>query len=226
MKFNLLDYMSNRVEGSHAKRETGPVLTISRQFGCSAKSIAKALTEELNRLYPEKKQWEWVNKEIFEGVAKELEVSKERILHVFEGERKEFIWDVFRGFSEKYYKSDATIRAKLKDLISDIAFEGNKIIIGLGSVAVLREHPLSLHIRLIAPQKWRLEQAGQKMDVSSYELKNYMETVDKKRDNLLNSYSGIKQKEDIFDITFNVANLTQEEMIASIIRIMELRQIV
>ncbi len=226
MKFNLIDYMSNRIEDKPSGIEKAPVVTISRQFGCSAKVIAKDLANFLNEQGSSKTEWEWVNKEIFEGVAKELEVSKDRILHVFEGERKDLVWDIFRGFSEKYYASDAKIRGKLKEMIVDIAHEGHKIIIGLGSVALLRNYPQAIHIKLTAPKKWRLERAGEKMEISQKELKTHLETVDQKRENLLKSYSGLKVQGDIFDINFNVANLSKEEITASIVAIMKLRGMV
>jgi hypothetical protein len=50
MHIDLLKYMSDRIheEGIRGK-EAGPVITLSREYGCPSKIIAGSLAEELTR---------------------------------------------------------------------------------------------------------------------------------------------------------------------------------
>lgn len=223
MKFDLLQYMSQRMNLLEEPRGYAPVITISRQYGCSAKELAHLLVERIRQKYPNQPQWRWVNKEIFEGVARELQVSTDRILHVFEGQKKDFVWELFRGFADERHLSDAAIRNKLITLLAGIAYEGNRIIIGLGGAAVLQNHPKALHLRLMASTKWRLAYLSEHSDASVLELKAEMSQMDEKRERLLNSYSGLKHGEELFDLTLNVAKVDQEEQVEMVLRLMEMR---
>ena len=60
----LLDYMSKRAEKFKIKKtETGPVITISRDYGCFATEIARQITIVLNE--NNKTNWKFITKEIF-----------------------------------------------------------------------------------------------------------------------------------------------------------------
>ncbi len=56
----------------------GPVITISREYGCHGKRIAEKLADILtakSKASGENKQWRWISKEILEQSAKELKLS-------------------------------------------------------------------------------------------------------------------------------------------------------
>ncbi|MDA3780112.1 MAG: hypothetical protein PF487_07855 [Bacteroidales bacterium] len=59
----------------------GPVVTISREFGCPAKMIAKKISEKLNEIHAgkEKQNWKIVTKEILDNAAKELGLETDKI---------------------------------------------------------------------------------------------------------------------------------------------------
>ena len=70
----LLEYMRNRFSAeksnkAHSNKKLGPVVTISREYGCPAKRLAGMLSSALNRIELEnytKNHWSWIGKEILE----------------------------------------------------------------------------------------------------------------------------------------------------------------
>ncbi|NJK86901.1 MAG: cytidylate kinase-like family protein [Bacteroidales bacterium] len=86
MKIDLIKYMSERLQSECGQiKEAGPVITISREYGCPAKKIAQILTEQLTKKMFIKGadiEWKYITKEIMTESAKELEVDPEKIQHV------------------------------------------------------------------------------------------------------------------------------------------------
>jgi hypothetical protein len=98
MKVDLLKYMSDRLQENYGKaKEPGPVITISREYGCPAKRIAQKLTEELTRkMFVKGKdiEWKYITKEIMSESAKELELDPAKIQYVFKYEQKSLLDDI------------------------------------------------------------------------------------------------------------------------------------
>ena len=102
MKYDLVSYLKKHFEDRDVKlkkpdKEGGPVITISRQYGCPAKHVAEKLSEKLtemckNREY--KVQWKWIGKEILAEAAKELNVEPSRIKYIFNYEQRGIIDDI------------------------------------------------------------------------------------------------------------------------------------
>ena len=75
----LLKYMTERMnEEKSSKREPGPVITLSREYGCYASRIAEILSQRLSQLSQKDKKavkWQVVSNEILEEAAKKLEAE-------------------------------------------------------------------------------------------------------------------------------------------------------
>lgn len=230
MSIDLKKYLTEQYQRSiGSDRSPGPVITISRQYGCSAKEYAMLLAEKLNEIRLEKNQkaaWSWINKEIFVKTARDLNLKESRVLHVFEGQKKGLIDSIILSTAEKYYTSDTAIKKKIIEVIRDVAEHGNMIIIGLGSVAITRDIKKSLHIRLEAPFKWRVEQAVNKYGKSIQETERITRDTDLKRDSLRKLYTPKSDPDELFDITYNINSLSKEEIVDSVICILKKRKMI
>jgi cytidylate kinase len=230
MTIDLKKYLTEQYQRTISKnQEPGPVITISRQYGCAAKEYAAMLGEKLNELKKnkdEKNEWTWLNKEIFVKTARELNLKESRILHVFEGQKKGLIESIILSTSEKYYTSDTVILKKIIEVIRSFAESGHIIIIGLGSVAITRDIKKSLHIKLEAPFKWRVEQAVKKYGKNFAETEKITIETDYKRDSLRKMYTPKSDPDELFDITYNISSLSKEEIVDSIISILQKRKMV
>jgi len=230
MHIDLLKYASDRIHDESGKgQEAGPVITISREYGCPAKLIAGRLAEELTRkLFVKGKDaiWRFITKEIMAESAKALEIDPEKIKYVFEYEQKSVIEDIISAQFNKYYKSERKIRNTVAKVIRNMAYEGNVIIVGRGGVAITHDIPKSLHIMLEAPIEWRTVRVAQNYNISQEEAKKAALDIDKKRKEFREYFQGKDTDYTRFDLTINCMAFTMEEIVHIILRVAEIRKLV
>ncbi len=209
--------------------ETGPYISISRDFGCMANVIAQKLSRELtkrNKAAGIQKDWKWINKQILQESAKALELSPSKIEYVFQSQRKTMMDEIVSAMSTRYYKSDKRIRKTIIEVIRSIAKTGHVIIVGRGGVAFAQDNPKSLHIKLIAPIEWRVDRIVKHYNKTPKEALKYVLEVDEERKYLINSFMGFETDCAIFDMIFNRQSLKDDEIITSILNLMEKRKLI
>jgi len=209
--------------------QPGPVVTISRDFGCSGKFLADKLNQRLNQ---EKKgdqskgMWRVVTKEILDESAKELELHPSQIEYVFKYEKRSAIDEILGSLSSKYYKSDRKIRNTIKKVIYTIGMEGNSVILGRCGAVITKDLPRSLHVRLIAPIEWRTEVIRKRFNLTEKKAKEYVLDIDKKRAELRNNLAGKEVDDTFFDLLFNTKSFEFDEMVDVIIKALETKEII
>lgn len=209
--------------------QSGPVVTISRQAGCSGNTIANKLMLRLNRINLEKERkqlWKVVNKEIIESAARELELHPSRIQHVFKGRRKGLLDEMILSMSTKYYKSDRKIIKIINEVISSIANEGYVIIVGRGGVAITKDHPQALHIKIQAPEEWRIDVIAAKHQISKEEARKYVVEVDRYRGKLLEDFQVTTAEDELFDVILNAKRLSDDELVESMIHLLGIKNLI
>lgn len=230
----LFNYLNRRLheadsKNSETEKKPGPVLTISRQSGCSARRLTQKLVEELNKRTIEKdeiKKWDYINKELLEKAARELDVKPSEIAYVFKYQERNALGDIFASYANKYYKSDRKIRKTIADVIRSIAAEGNIIVIGRAGVVLTKDIMQSLHVSLEAPMEWRSLMISERYDLSFAEARKSVIEMDKKRARFRESFEGKNTDYTWFDVTFNRMSLTENEIISAIIKMMETKKLI
>jgi cytidylate kinase len=229
MHIDLLKYMSDRIqEEGNRFREAGPVITISREYGCPSKMIASRLAEELTRkVFVKGKdiKWKYITKEIMAESARALEVDPDKIKYVFQYEQKSMLDDILSAQFTKYYISERKIRNTVAKVIRNMAYEGNVIIVGRGGVAIAHDIPKSLHIMLEAPLDWRILRVAENYHISQDEAKKTALEVDKKRKEFREYFQGKNTDYTRFDLTFNCMAFSIEEIIQIILKAAEIRKL-
>ena len=230
MKVDLLKYMSDRLQEDCGKtKEPGPVVTISREYGCPAKRVAQKLTEELTRkMFVKGKdiEWRYITKEIMSESAKELGLDPSKIQYVFKYEQKGLLDDIIVAHSTKYYKSDRRIRNTVAKVIRNISCEGYVIIVGRGGVAITRDIPKSLHVHLEAPLEWRVLRTSAKHNISLEAAEQYALDIDRKRKQFREFFEGKNTDYTRFDITLNSMTLSIDETVNIILKSAEIRKLI
>ena len=209
--------------------ETGPFISISRDFGCMANVIAQKLSAELtqrNKQKGIKKEWKWINKVILEEAAKALELSPAKIEYVFQSQKKTIMDEVVSAMSARYYKSDKKIRRTIVEVIRTIVKTGHIIIVGRGGVAFKNDNPKSLHIKLIAPIEWRIDRISKNYQKSRQEALKYILEIDQERKFLIDSFMGFDTDDSVFDIIFNRQTMDDESITSIIIQTLERRKLI
>ncbi|MDC0584122.1 cytidylate kinase-like family protein [Bacteroidales bacterium] len=228
MKQDLLKYMSERYpEEIMGLKYEGPVITISREYGCPAKNVAIELVKRLNNSPHKIKKfpWRWISKEILAEAAKELDLDPENLKYIFDYKKRGLIDEIILSHSKKYYKSDRKIRNTIARVIRNISIEGNAVIIGRGGVAITRDIEKSLHINLEAPMEWKALRVSEKHGMPIDEAVKLANDIDKKRKEFREYFEGKNSDYTRFDIKYNCMTLSTNEIVDDIINMVQVRKL-
>lgn len=230
MKTDLLSYLTQRYyKDERSKTEPGPVVTISREYGCPAKDVAAKLSEALNTklvVRGEKPLWRWISKEILNEVARELEMDPEEIRYIFEYEKKGIFDDILKSHSQKYYKNDRRIRNTIGKVIRSLGVQGHVIIVGRAGVVLTKDIPRSLHVNLEAPLEWRALRTSEKKCMTIEQARKFALDMDRKRREFREYYAGKDTDYTRYDVTFNCMTLSVDEIVDALLKIAELRKLI
>jgi cytidylate kinase len=209
------DYFDGRYRESILSKppaEDGPVITLSRLTGCDARQVASILVEDLNRKYGTSK-WRWVDKDIISAIAKELNTDNQRVENFYKGIELSNISEMIMAFSGGFV-SDLRVKKAIKDVVLSICKEGHIVLVGRGGVSLAHDIKDSLHIRIVAPFYWRVENVikKKKLDVGSAE--EYVVDTDEKRFHLIQTFLDKKPLniDYLFDATINRSSFTIQEI--------------
>ncbi len=219
MSTDLITYFSERYyHNVKTPSATGPFLTISRETGCGATELARNLVREFRK---NGVHWHFVNKEVLEQSAKQLQLDQQKLVHKLEIEHQSQLDEIVWAFGERYYKSEKKIRETISQVIRHYASMGKIIIVGRAGVAILHEMKKGLHIRLEAPVEWRIQSLVKRKLTSENSARLFIKDTDKKRNLMLEQFSGKPLSEIYFDLRFNTATFSEKQMIEMIIKAME-----
>lgn len=204
----------------------GPVITISREYGCPGKQIAKKLSEilsERNRRLGRESDWRWISKEIIEESARELKLTPSLIQDLSDYKRHSFFENLALFFSEDYYPGDAKIKNTIAKFIHSAAVEGNVVIVGRAGEAITKNIKNSIHVKLQAPIEWRAEVVSHLENISISDAKKQCVDQDRRRAQFRNYFERERPDIDFFDMMFNCKVLTDDEIVEMLMIISETR---
>jgi len=205
------DYFDDRYRESILNKpqsDDGPVITLSRLTGCDARQIASNLVNDMNHKYATTK-WKWVDKDIIYSIAKELDTDTQRVENFYKGIELSNLSEMIMAFSGGFV-SDLRVKKAIKDVVLAMCKEGNIILVGRGGVSIAHEIPDALHIRLIAPFYWRVENVMEKKEMDIEVAEEYVVDTDEKRFNLIQAFLDKKplNLDYLFDSTINRSSFT------------------
>ncbi|MGE5406282.1 MAG: AAA family ATPase [Methanosarcina sp.] len=209
------DYFDGRYRESILKKpasEDGPVITISRLTGCDARQVATVLVEAINRKFDTEK-WRWVDKDIIYAIAKELNTGTERVENFYKGIELSNISEMIMAFSGNFV-TDLRLKKAIRDVVLAICKDGHVILVGRGGVSITNKIEDSLHIRLIAPFDWRVENIMKKKQLTIEKAEEYVVETDEKRHHLILSFLDKKPLniDYLFDATLNRSSFSIPEL--------------
>lgn len=230
----LAQYMKDRFkdESVHPKKNNskgGPTVTISREYGCPAKRLAGMLSSELNRREIEnfsKHRWQWIGKEILDESARELNLKSDMIREVANKEGSGVVDDIVMSLSHKYYPSDQKVKKTIGEVIRSFAEQGHVIIVGRGGISLTRDIPNSLNIKIQAPIEWRINDVSKRHMISLAEARKKIQSIDAHRIAICEFFEGSKIDNSAFDVIFNYMSLDEEDIITTIVRLMESKDMI
>ena len=234
MKNQITDYAgTNSGLGTKALQSYGPVITISRECGCSAKRIATKLAKILSG-YSFKSdtktdvEWRWVSKEIIEEAARKLETNPGKINNVFQTEKKTPIHEITTAFStEKVYDADDFhVIHTVGQVMKSFAQEGHFIIVGRGAEILTEGIQNRLSVKLQAPLDWRVKRIMQISNLSYVDARDYVINVDVQRDLFIEHIAGRKVNNTDYDVVFNYSTMMDDHIVDAVISMLKNRNMI
>lgn len=234
MKNILVNYLVNKQDDRKGLvKIPGPVITISRECGCSAKRIATKLSKILTgySYMSETKtnvEWRWVSKEIIRQAVLELDQDTEQVKNGIVGDAKMRLQEVKSAFSvEKMYDADdQKVIATVKDVVYRIAEEGHCIIVGRAAGFITRDIPGNINIKLQAPLEWRVNRIMQINNMSYAEAQDYVLKMDRQRELFIEHIAGRKLNNCDFDMVFNYATMLDDHIVDAIISVLKNKRMI
>jgi cytidylate kinase len=226
----LLNYMNKRLLEQQLveKTEPGPVITISRECGCGARNIAKQLSEQLNQksgTSAHKAEWHWIDKEILQQSAEKLNLNPSLVNRVLTDKERGTMDEILSAMSNRYFKTDKKIQQTTLDVMRSFATEGNVIIIGRGGVVACREIKHSLHIRLEAPEDWRIESILHLRTITRADATRYIHEQDELRNRYIEKVLSGKSSNLLYDVIFNCSKFSGSDIVQAILHLAEAKGI-
>lgn len=211
----LIEYMNQRIRKQEVRAyRPGPVITISREYGCFATEIAQKLTERISPLSPS--PWNYITKEILEESAKELEVPEREIADVFGAKEKGFLADLIVSFSGKKYKSDGLIIKTISSVVRKYAEQGNIIIVGRAGYCIAKDIEQALHARIIAPFDYRAAAIQKRFRLDRKQAEQKVRETDENRKRFMSFFKEYRCDSEAFDLILNRSRMTADEMATAI----------
>lgn len=207
----------------------GPVVTISREFGCDAKVLAALLAAKLNEFYlpiGAKQTWAVVSKEILLETAKQLKTDSKKIEYVFSFERRNLVDDFLLSLSAKNHLSDWFVKEAIKKVIREFAQTGFSIIIGRAGAQISRDIEKSLHIKLVAPFEFRKQLVMKKYGLEDKDAEKKIKEMDHNREKLIKMFVKETHCEGCYDVYYNIRFLTHEQICNNVVNLMEQKKLV
>lgn len=222
----MLDRGRQKAEPPH---RLGPVITLSREYGCYATRIAQLLVARLSshsESAPNPQSWTWLSNEILSEAAQKLETDPSSISHIFGAEERDLLRDIIDSFSVKKYVSDSYIKHTITTVVRSYAEKGNVVIVGRAGCVVTRDIDLSVHIRLIAPLEWRVKHIQERFKVTTNAAHKMIAENDEKRRQFMKFFHGDLPDAELFDAILNRGQMSENEMVDSIIALVKARGLV
>jgi cytidylate kinase len=220
----IFDYFDTRYRAEMLGRpidQTGPVITISRLTGCDGREVAAELVARMNLRY-NTNRWKWVDKDIIYHAAHELKTDTNRIETYYQGMTMSDMSQMIMAFSGTFV-TDSSVKKAVKEVVLSIARDGYAVIIGRGGVSITRDMANALHIRLVAPLYWRVENVMKKKGMVIEKAEEYIIETDEKRYKMIVDFLDKKPQsiDYLFDAILNRSSFNREQLSSLIVTMYE-----
>ncbi|MBN2106119.1 MAG: cytidylate kinase family protein [Deltaproteobacteria bacterium] len=218
-KPTISSYLREHLDDIGQKKEPGPYITISRQWGCDGYGLGNILADKLNSR-DEESRWKVYYKELLKQLAEDTGLTEEML----ERERKSkpsLLKDFLRGLKRSGIPDGYEVRNKITMMVRTVAFEGHAIIIGQGGTAATGDLANGLSIRVEAPRDWRMVRICQRDKLDKQAAIAKMMDIEKQRQHLREIYERQNPRQPVFNLVFDNAMFTNEAIADMIVMAME-----
>lgn len=192
-----------------AQAQVRPVITISRETGAGAVTIAQRVAEVMQQMKPAD-QWAVFDRELAAEVLKTHNLPErlaEYMAEAKQSEIKDFVGQVV-GLHPPLW----TLVEKTNETIRRLAGSGNVILVGRGGNCVTKNLPQAFHVRLVCDLDKRVERVMETYEVDAAGARRLIEVKDRERREYV-SHNFSRNIEDPLDyhLVMNTGAISDEE---------------
>ena len=223
-KPTISSYLRDHLDDIATKKEPGPYITISRQWGCDGIELGQMLVSKLNQRDKEQR-WKLYQKELLRQLAEDTGLAEE----ILEKERKSkpsLLKDFLRGLRKNSIPDGYEVRNKITMMVRTIAFEGHAVIVGQGGTAATGDLANGLSIRVEAPKDWRIARICRRESIEKSAAISKIEEIEKERKLLRTIYEQQNPREPAFNLMFDNAMFNNDQISDLVIIAMEEKKLI
>ncbi len=193
------------------KKEINPCITISREYGCQAYLTAQALEARLSSHNNSDQEWITLDRKLLEKIAEESGYSKTTLEQARDMNP---IWEAAVSmFMGKHRAEPYEVFNYLKKAIRHFAQNGNCIVIGRAGANITQDLSNCLHLRLVAPLKFRVRNIMETMDLSEEDARAQIEDHQHQRDEFVRKFTEVSPEQaHLYHLVLNNAHHTPEQI--------------
>jgi len=171
------------------------VITISRQMGSLGREVAQELATSI--------KYKIVWREIINEAASRAGTPEVALATIDELD--------FLGLRPTEEARQA-YHDKVREILTELAEEGNVVIVGRAGQVILRGFENALHVRVYAPLDLRVERTAERQNISLEKARNQVKMSDQTRTRYLKKfYKAGWDDPDLYDLMINTAQLSVQD---------------
>jgi cytidylate kinase len=217
--------LAQRMKGKRAGEAEAPApfLTLSRQYGCEAMVLAEHLARRLATLEKlAEDSWQVYSRQIIDSISQELPLA-DRLLEALDVRARGGIEEFFQGLIAQS-PPDIEVLRHLVRTVRAAALHGRCIVVGRGGAVLTRDLPGGIHLRLVAPEEWRLENLIARFGWDRAKARAVLRDEEHTHHAFFAKYLGQDtSKAEYYDLMLNSARLSQEEQVEAVLAVFRRR---
>lgn len=218
-KPSVSSYLRGRLDDIIRKKDPGPYITISRQYGCDGLEFANLLIQKLNER-DDQQRWKLYYKDLLKQLAEDTGLTEE----IIEKERfakPNLIKDFLRGLMKNNIPDGYEIRKSITAMVRTVAFEGHAVILGQGGTAATVDIENGISMRIEAPKEWRITRVCVREQLSKIQAAARIDQVDAQRQYLRDIYEKQNPRHPAFNLLLDNSIFNKDQMVEILLFILE-----
>ncbi len=203
---------------ARAAQQVMPFVTISRQAGAGGTTLAEQLVERLNHRHP-RPQWHCFDRQLVEKVASDHQIAQSLIEQLESSAHSwvESIWTGLPGDRSGHWLDEDEVYRRVATTIRSLAERGHCVIVGRGGAYITQRFKGGVHVRLVAPLEYRIDQFADQHQLTRREAAAEVRRIDRNREAFYRRYWPRQMLDPIrFTATFNTADITEARLVDAV----------
>jgi len=186
----------------------GPIITLSREFGCEGYALAGELTR---RLSTESHPWMVYSRDMHDAQAPDKDPVHE-LLDVIDTSGRDAITEMFDKFMADK-PTDMELYASLVNNLRTLTRHGYAVILGGGGAILTKGHPKAFHVRLLASEEFRVNRIASVTGLSHDEARAQVAEYDANRVAFIHKFTRHNLTDShLYDLVLNNGTMSVDQM--------------